>query len=1181
MKIRVLSILLLVSHIALKADIENLAIPLPNSGDKIFIGLVETRQKQLEKIKAERDQMAKNREEQTPTLVALIDEVKAHIGQLDKQLEQFPDSEFFKRKISILNDSYQVFKDIQRERDKAIDVLDELIKQLHEYLEDPDFNSLRKEQKLNERLFYSFEDIQRLYNLILDQEKKVSLLTDQEKHIAVELDNRKRAAASTKESFLSKKQEIGSARGTAASLDVAQAKQLVALEERLFTYKRILDGLRVKGSEFRQEFLLLQLSIAKAHLGIYKDYLRIIKPAVRVSEADIVAAREELAKTRTVYREGKERLRLEIDRLRLLQNRVEQELDDRSKQFNVVVGQDLDEWSREPQQTPDAYLAYCEVGVLNEQKITLARKQELLDAQIELEDEKLRDQAIRVHVKETYHKKFNTEEEITAELKKYEAPRSESQAGLSRYKEKINYVADALNREKKVIDNIQLVRQNIIKQKETTFKSRSADYSRCLDLLRRAEDLEKEQMDILSKLTGVYSGLTSVINNKIRLINFITGELESRTIWYRPDYAITWDGVRNIIPDVVNFMSYVRSYFTKGNALALLYSAREVVKQPVAFLIFLIKLLAVGVGLLIIKNLIPRIINVLMALQGEPHGIARMITYLFAGMLQFMEIYFAGMSVWLLLYCALLFHESPDSYLYILFYLLSIPYLLFLINRFIAFMSAFNKEHDYSILAEDFQGRFFTIMAVLLYSSTTIYFFREAFVLAHYYRSELPTILLAINFIIFQVALILLIDKEQILGLIPTRSELWQLIHDQVDRFYYLILLFFITIIVMSNPYVGFGRLVLYVFFGFIYTGVLISGLLWVHGLFKQTAAQVFFSKSDEGNRERFSNAKTWFGLIVIASFLILSFLGLVIGAKIWGWPITFSKVTELLSLPILGGETENAITFLSIFNILLFVSIGFLIAYALNKFILDRIFDLLLVDPGVQHTITSITQYLVIIAAVFLGFQSAKLGALINIIVGALILGLGWVLKEPISDFVAYFIILVQRPVKIGDFIKIDNEITGVVRQITARSVILRRKNSTTLIVPNSYVISHTVSNWNYTRNFIAFDDIIITIDYQEDPTKVKELLYNIVESHPNILKNPKPWIRLDEFGEYGYVFMVRGFLSSVYTLEKWEIASVIRMNIAKAFREQGIKIAVPTRMLLTRADKIPGALSDRVSDR
>ena len=651
------------------------------------------------------------------------------------------------------------------------------------------------------------------------------------------------------------------------------------------------------------------------------------------------------------------------------------------------------------------------------------------------------------------------------------------------------------------------------------------------------------------------------------MIGFIIGELESRTIWYRPEYAITWDGIKSIIPDTVNFMTYVRNYFTRGAIINTFQHLYEAAKEPVDIFVLLLKLVGALILLLLFYFSMPRFTGWLKTISDQ--GMGRLVGVCLAGIFSFTYSYFISIALWILLFLALLFQDTVDTYLYILFYLLSIPYLLYLANCFIRFMIRFNEEHDYAFISAEFQRRLWLVLSVLIYSTITIFFFREAFMLANYYHSELPTILLAVNFIIFQISLILLIDKEQILGFIPTKNEFWLSVHDQVNRFYYLMLLAVITIIILSNPYVGFGRLVLYALFGLLYSIALLLLLYWLHGLFKRTASRVFFATVDDVARERFANAKTWFGIAIITSFLVLSFLGLVIGAKIWGWPITFSKISELLYYPLIGVETENPITIITFFKILIFVFFGFIAAYGLNRFVLGRIFDLLLVDPGVQHTVSSIAQYLIIITAVFFGFQSAKLGVLVNYIVGALILGLGWVLKEPISDFVAYFIILVQRPIKIGDFIKIDEDITGVVRKITARSVILRRKNSTTLVVPNSLLISRTIVNWNYTRNFIAFDDIIILVDYKEDPEKVKEVLYKVVEEYPNVLKNPKPWVRLDNFDEYGYKFMVRGFISSVYTLEKWEIASSIRISIVKAFEQHGIKLA-PARLLLTRSNKI-----------
>jgi small-conductance mechanosensitive channel len=216
-----------------------------------------------------------------------------------------------------------------------------------------------------------------------------------------------------------------------------------------------------------------------------------------------------------------------------------------------------------------------------------------------------------------------------------------------------------------------------------------------------------------------------------------------------------------------------------------------------------------------------------------------------------------------------------------------------------------------------------------------------------------------------------------------------------------------------------------------------------------------------------------------------------------------------------------------------------------------------------VQNTIVSITEYLIVIAATLLGFYKAGLGSLVGILIGALILSIGWVIKEPLSDFIAYFILLVQRPIKVGDYVKMDDDIKGVVRKITPRAVVIRKNNSHMVVVPNATVISRPVYNWNYVRNFIAFDDILVPIAFKEDPTRVKELLFSVVSANPNILKNPKPVIRLEEFRDYGYIFLVRGFLSSDLTLEQWEIASDVRLAIMKILRENNVEIASPVEVI------------------
>lgn len=1149
-----------------------ISIELPGTHGRLFASLVESRQKQLERVQQERDKLVKLRLESDPELKTLSTDAKNQIDLLSVQLETDTSNEFIKQKLVILNESYQMFNDIIRERDRFIRLLDELVVSLKKFLNDPDFTHFKRERNLSERLFYSLDDVQRIYNMVIDTEKEVTVLYEQERYARAELDSRKRITLSTKELYQEKRErlELGGVLDRRA-FDISQRNELIRLEERLYNYKKLFDALRVTYMEYNLEYLAFGISIAKSHMAITKDYLYSIKPSVRVTQADIVRGREDLMKATNSYRNAKEAYRVELDEILAKHEVVERELQRVSQVYGIPLGRDVEEWAREIPQSVQVCLAYCNVALLQTQLMTYQKKQELLEVLIEHEGEKLKDKNLGQAVKESYHKQFMADEEVALEMRQYDSVRTEATNNLLRFKERLDFVADQVGKQKKIIDNIHHIREGIEKLRETLFKAQDAEYEQCIIALQKADTLAKEQIDSLSKLAGAYSSLTFLMTNKIRLIGFITAEMEARTIWYRPEYAISWDGIKNIVPDMINSILYIHSHFVRGAITSTIKNFSEALREPMELFVFALKMLVVLIFFIVCYRFLPYGIRFFEAASG--YGFRYSFYMCLAGMGNFLRVYFWWFAVWAMLFMVLIFRDM-DTYLYILFYLVSIPYLLYVSYRFVRFMARFNEERGYAFVSAEFQRKLWLVLTVLIYANVSIFFVREAFVLMYYYRSELPTILRAINFIIFQISLILLIDKEQILGIIPTKTDLGLLVYEQVNRLYYPMLVVAIAIIVMSNPYVGFGRLVLYLFFGCLYTAVLFAILYWLHGLFKRMASRIFFVVVDDVARERFSNAKTWFGMIIIISFLVLSFLGLVIGARIWGWSITLARISDFIQHPLIGGDTETAINAVTFFKICAFIMAGLLVAYGLNRFVLGRIFDLLLVDSGVQYTISRITQYLVIIFAVFLGFQSAKLHVLVNYVIGGLIIGLGWVLKEPISDFVSYFIILVQRPVKIGDYIEIDAEIMGVVRNITARAVILRKKNSTTLIVPNSLLINKTIANWNYTHNFVAIDDIVVTVDYRENPEIVREVLYEVVEAFPNVLKNPKPWVRLDGFGECGYEFKVRGFISSVYTLEKWEIASNIRLHIVNAFAKQGIKMA-PGRLVLTRSGMRTG--SDR----
>ena len=106
-------------------------------------------------------------------------------------------------------------------------------------------------------------------------------------------------------------------------------------------------------------------------------------------------------------------------------------------------------------------------------------------------------------------------------------------------------------------------------------------------------------------------------------------------------------------------------------------------------------------------------------------------------------------------------------------------------------------------------------------------------------------------------------------------------------------------------------------------------------------------------------------------------------------------------------------------------------------------------------------------------------------------------------------------------------------------------------------------VTNWNYSRTYFAFEDMYLTVSYTCDPNCVKELMLDVLDKNVNVLKNPAPIVRLHEFTDNGFQFMIRGFLSPDKVHDQFDIASDVRLELVRVLRAHGIEVGSPTRVL------------------
>lgn len=1135
---------------------------------KLFPTIVEDRQKQLAERKEVREKWKKEDKAVTEKNTIKAADLKKQISQVELILATSPESEFYKQKLQMLVDDLQAINQSKDARTQSLASMDEINEADRKFLEDPTYKNFA--QSYLNKNSYSFDDMLSAYDDSIARERDITTLTEQEANAYAELQNRKRAAQTTLENYQNKKDFVG--------LNGRQKAELEGLREAVFADRKEADAMRLTEAEYKLTAIQTKLFNARKQVEELKGIIRTIKPQTKISEANIDLALEDLDKKKQQMRPAREQYRQDIEKLSVEQRDKERELEALSKRYNIPLGVELDEWIKDPKKTPQGYVALAQVGVLNDEVLVIKRKKELLEAQLALEEAKLSDEELRLSVKDSFFKSstsvFTTEEKLSTEIQKYRVQKDEMRTSIALYKERLNNTSALITTQKKALENITRKIQNAEQEKSGIFRDSSIDYEQYIALLKHAETKIQEQLDVLGKIIGVYTDIIAKTSNASKHINFITAELESISPWGRLEHAISLDGIKNSVPDAKGFIADIASYISKISLSSLWQKVKDLLHSPWQLVLFLFKLFLALLLVFVIKAYLPYITNKLVSIEQAPMGV-RWFSILTAVFLGFGIKHLISIVIWATLFVLLWSNYCIDPYPLILFYLFSIPYLLYMANRWMRYLVYFNQKYDYCFLSKEYQDRFVVVFSTLLYATIIIVFFREAFILGNYHKSELPTILLAINFIIFQISAILLLAKSQILSLISTRSELGQWIYEMVDTYYYLIQLFLIAIIVMSNPYVGYGPLVLYILKRVFYTAILLQLIMWIHEWFKRVSSRIFFyfDQDDEIARDRFSYSKTWYGLLVVLIFAIFTFIGLLIASRIWHWPEVLLKIQNWsdvmvwIKTPFLLEGTRSAISLFTIFKIIGFVFAGSLIAFAINRFVLGRIFDILLVDSGVQNTLASLIRYLIIITSIILGFNSVGLGELVWYLLWALVLGIGWVIKDPAADLIAYFIIIVQRPIKVGDYIYMDDQINGVVRRITPRSVEIRRKNSTTIVVPNIQVTTKSLANWNHARGFIAFDDILVTIPYKVDPEQVRELLMRVLHESRVVLKNPRPVVRLESFSDLGFVFMVRGFLSSNHTLDMWDIASEIRFAIVKRLREHGIEIAYPVRIVTSNS--------------
>ncbi len=222
--------------------------------------------------------------------------------------------------------------------------------------------------------------------------------------------------------------------------------------------------------------------------------------------------------------------------------------------------------------------------------------------------------------------------------------------------------------------------------------------------------------------------------------------------------------------------------------------------------------------------------------------------------------------------------------------------------------------------------------------------------------------------------------------------------------------------------------------------------------------------------------------------------------------------------------------------------------------------------QEGAAAAFQSLLFYVLVITFLLVALRTANIPLTVFTIAGgALAIGIGFGSQNLVNNFISGLILLVERPIKVGDLVHVEGT-EGWVDEIGARSTIVRTFDNTNIIVPNSKFLETNVVNWTLVDPVVR-THVDVGVAYGSDLREVARILEHAVREHGQVLADPAPFVRFMEFGESALQFRSYFWLRMGRSTDRLRIQSDLRFRIDHLFRDAGIEIAFPQRDLHLRS--------------
>lgn len=373
-------------------------------------------------------------------------------------------------------------------------------------------------------------------------------------------------------------------------------------------------------------------------------------------------------------------------------------------------------------------------------------------------------------------------------------------------------------------------------------------------------------------------------------------------------------------------------------------------------------------------------------------------------------------------------------------------------------------------------------------------------------------------------------------------------------------LLGIIAVIALFANVLGYAALADYLLHNTLYTLLMVGSMMVLRALLREFSAHL--AASPEGvmhaashvltRNERTSRLMNVWRLAGID--LLLALIGVLAGLILWGIPP--ADLFEWL-LGTFRGVTVGSYHF-SLADILLAIlvfAVLLMVTRTVQRFLEFRLLPNTGLDIGVRAAITSSLGYLGVGVALLAAVSTLGINLTgLAVVAGALSVGIGFGLQNIVNNFISGIILILERPVKVGDTVAVK-EHEGVIRRIRMRSTEIETGQQASVIIPNADLLQSAVVNWTH-HSRASRVEIRLTVSYRTDIDTVELLLLDCAKRHPRVSRYPEPTVMVNNFSDHGVELLLGFQLADIN--DKGRVGSEVRKAILRTMAAQGIDIPV-----------------------